>query len=178
MDTQGTLKGVSKDILTENIIISFEITSLPSDLEDMGGCTLDITARRHRERRSLSANAYFHVLVTKIAEKMHESITETKNTLISEYGQPDPDIKTIILLDTIDWRKVEPLHLRPTKATRVLDDGKLYRVYYVMRGSHTYNTAEMARLIDATVEQAKELGIETLTPQELERMKASWTGTN
>ena len=28
-----------------------------------------------------------------------------------------------------------------------------------MRGSHTYNTAEMSRLIDATVEQAKELGI-------------------
>jgi 16S rRNA U1498 N3-methylase RsmE len=44
----------------------------------------------------------------------------------------------------------------------------------VMRGSHTYNTAEMSRLIDATVEEAKELGVETLTPDQLERMKASW----
>ena len=178
MDVTGTLKSVTRDILSENFIVSFEINRLPSDIEELGDCALDIIARRHKERRSLSANAYFHVLVTKIAEKMHESITAAKNSLIAEYGQPDPDIKTIILLDTIDWRKVEPLHLRPTKATRVLDDGKLYRVYYVMRGSHTYNTAEMSRLIDATVEQAKELGIETLTPQELERMKASWTGTN
>jgi hypothetical protein len=32
----------------------------------------------------------------------------------------------------------------------------------------------MSRLIDGTVNEAKELGIETLTPAELERMKASW----
>jgi hypothetical protein len=44
----------------------------------------------------------------------------------------------------------------------------------VMRGSHTYDTREMSRLIDGTVEEAKELGIETLTPEQLERMKASW----
>ena len=47
-----------------------------------------------------------------------------------------------------------------------------------LRGSHTYNTAEMARLIDGTVDEAKALGIETLTPAELERMKSTWTGKN
>lgn len=175
MNTTGTLSAVSKDIRTNNFIISFEIPQLPSDIEELSGCNaLDITAKRHRERRSLSANAYFHVLVTKIAGKTGESITERKNTLIADYGQIDNDIKTVILLDSIDWRKVESLHLRPTSAVRVLDNGKLYRVYYVMRGSHTYDTAEMSRLIDAAVEQAKELGIETLTPAELERMKKAW----
>ena len=48
----------------------------------------------------------------------------------------------------------------------------------VMRGSHTYDTAEMSRLIDATVEEAKELKIETMTPDQLERMKAAWTKRN
>ena len=36
------------------------------------------------------------------------------------------------------------------------------------------NTQEMSRLIDGTVSQAKELGIETATPEELERMKNEW----
>ena len=44
----------------------------------------------------------------------------------------------------------------------------------VMRGSHTYNTREMAHLIDMTVQEAKELDIETLPPQEIERMMKQW----
>ena len=175
MNTQGKLSGVSRDIRTGDYVISFAVEHLPTDLDDLAGCdALDITAKRHKKKRSLNANAYFHVLVTKIAGKMGESITERKNALIAEYGQIDKHLGTVILLDSIDWRKIDSLHLRPTTAVKVLDNGKLYRVYYVMRGSHTYDTAEMSRLIDATVDQAKELGIETLIPTELERMKASW----
>ena len=86
----------------------------------------------------------------------------------------DEEITNIILDDAIDWRRIETLHLKPTTATRMMDNGRLYRVYYVMRGSHTYNTAEMSRLIDGTVSEAKALGIETLSPDELERMKQAW----
>jgi hypothetical protein len=43
-----------------------------------------------------------------------------------------------------------------------------------MRGSHTYDTKEMARLIDGVVYEAKSIGIETLSPDELERMKSLW----
>ena len=177
METTGKITGISRDYTTNKLVLTMLIDTLPSDLDDIRGCdALDITARRHRQKRSLNANAYFHLICGKIAAKLGESITERKNALIAEYGQVDTAVKTIILADEIDWKTIEPLHLRPTTATRVLDDGRLYRVYYVMRGSHTYDTAEMSRLIDATVDQAKELGIETLTPIELERMKAAWTG--
>lgn len=175
MNAEGKLASVSRDIRTGDYVISFAVHHLPTDLEELAGCdALDITAKRHREKRSLNANAYFHVLVTKIAGKTGESITERKNSLIAEYGQIDRDLGTVILLDSIEWRKIDSLHLRPTSAVRVLDNGRLYRVFYVMRGSHTYDTAEMSRLIDAAVEQAKELGIETLPPNELERMKKAW----
>jgi hypothetical protein len=43
-----------------------------------------------------------------------------------------------------------------------------------MRGSHTFNTKEMSRLIDGTIEEAKELGIETATPEQIRRMMAAW----
>lgn len=42
----------------------------------------------------------------------------------------------------------------------------------MLRGSSTYDTAEMSTLINGLVEECKDLGIETMTPQELERMMA------
>jgi hypothetical protein len=45
------------------------------------------------------------------------------------------------------------------------------RAYY---GSSTYNTKQMSRLIDAIVEDCKEMDIETLTPRELDAMKSRW----
>lgn len=41
-------------------------------------------------------------------------------------------------------------------------------------GSSTYDTKQMARLIDLVVEDCKQQGIETLTPEELERMALEW----
>jgi hypothetical protein len=41
-------------------------------------------------------------------------------------------------------------------------------------GSSTYDSKEMATLIDGIVREAKDLDIETLPPYELERMKAEW----
>jgi hypothetical protein len=40
-----------------------------------------------------------------------------------------------------------------------------------MRGTHTYNSKEMSLIIDSVVMEAKELGIETLPPEVLARMR-------
>lgn len=127
-----------------------------------------------RNKRSLSANAYFHVLCQKVAEKTNQSTTEVKNQMIADYGQVDEDLGTVILRDDIEWKTLPALHLHPTAATRILDDGRLYRVYYVMRGSHTYDVKEMNRLIQGTVQEAKAVGVETIPPEELERMIGRW----
>lgn len=132
------------------------------------------TISEFRRKRSLSANAYFHVLVDKIAEKMRLSHTEIHNRMIADYGYIEEEVNDILMDDEIPWEKVQLMHLRPTEDTQVLDNGKLYRRYNVMRGSHTYNSLEMAHLIDGTVQEAKQQGIETLPPQELERLKQTW----
>ena len=41
-------------------------------------------------------------------------------------------------------------------------------------GSHTYDTKEMSRLIEGTVSEAKELGIDTRTPEEIALMTEEW----
>ena len=179
MELKAKLTGISLDYKTGLPRIEFSaVEKVPIELvEELRDVILSVSVKKWRRRRSLDSNAYLHVLAGKIAEKLNTSLTEIKNHLISEYGQYeklDDGLMTVIMKDSIEWEKLETIHLRPTTATRTLDDGKLYRVYYVMRGSHTYDSAEMARLISGTVSEAKELGIETATPAELEHMAELW----
>ena len=178
METTGRIKDITRDWRSDKLIISFEVDHASSDLEDLQTKFLTISAKPFRQKRSLNANAYFHVLTGKIAAKLGTSLDHEKNRLIREYGQYEyidgliPTIETYTayedrILDT------EGIHLKP------IERPSPERVRMaLMRGSHTYDTAEMSRLIDATVEQAQELGIETLTPDELERMKKAWTKNN
>ena len=154
--------------------ITLELDEQPGFYDRLKDKDISVEIKKYSEKRSLNANAYFHTLVGQIAAIQRLTHTEVHNRLIADYGVMDEQINNIILDDTIPWLRLDTIHLRPTTATRVMDNGKLYRVYLVMRGSHTYNTAEMSRLIDGTVEEAKALGIETLTPDELERMKSLW----
>lgn len=132
--------------------------------------------KAYSEKRSLQANAYFHKLCSLIAEKLGVSLSHVKNEIMSEYGQIDDDLPMVVFPDDVDWRENQYLHLRPTPSTKVMQDGKLWRVYLVIRGSHTYSKKEMSRLIDGVVQEAKQLDIETLTPAELEKMLSSWKG--
>lgn len=170
----GRLKDISRSY-EGKLRVMFEVDSI-DELRGMEDKDITLTITRTGRKRSLNANAYFHVLVDKIAEKLNVSHFEIHNRMIARYGYIDEGVKTIIMLDTIPYEKLEVLHLRPTTSTRILDDGKLYRVFFVMRGSHTYNTTEMAHLIDGTVSEAKDLGIETMSPAELERMMKAWHG--
>ena len=176
MESKAKLVDVSTDWATGKMRLTFELESV-TDPKALADKDLRLKAVIWREKRSLDSNSYFHLLNGKIAEKLQISATECKNHLLSEYGQPEilnGSLMTIIMRDDIEWQKLDTIHLRPTTAVRTMDDGKIYRVYYVMRGSHTFDSKEMSRLIDATVEEAKALGIETETPEAIARMNALW----
>ena len=139
-----------------------------------------LVIKKWRQRRSKDANSYYHVLVNKIAEKLSVSDAEVKNMTIGRYGQLelDEDGKPIYMIvrDSTPVGMWEELHLRATDQTQVLNK-ILYRVYYVMRGSHTYNTKEMARLIDGTLSEAKEIGLteaELMSPREKEMLEKQY----
>lgn len=135
--------------------------------------------KEHKEKRSLNANAYFHVLVNKIAKATHQSAIEVKNDMIRDYGfydyLPNGEINLTIKSKDFDYRKSETEHLEPFPNNEITDKkGRVFLAYIVKRGSHTYNTQEMAHLIDGTVYEAKELNIETLPEAELQRIKEMW----
>lgn len=182
MELTGIFTGLTVDYLTHKAIVTFALDQKPAEIENgfikLKGKPLDISAKQHREKRSLNANAYFHLLVGKIAGEMGRTTTYVKNTLIAEYGQlliMDDDvvsIKTQLAPDIM--AEQNSLHTQYI-GSKTENDKQLY-FYHVYRGSSTYNTKEMAQLIDGTVETAKELGIETLTPNEINKIKALWKG--
>lgn len=51
------------------------------------------------------------------------------------------------------------------------DDYDAVCLYY---GSSTYDRAEMARLLDDLIEDAEALGIETKSPEEVDRLLSLW----
>ena len=136
---------------------------------------VEITIGEVKKKRSLNANAYFHVLVGKIADKLNISKQKCKNIMLSRYGQyeiHDGQRTVISVLSEIDMDNREDIHCSAIGYGKVGD--KQFTHYAIMKPSHEMNTYEMAKLLDGTIEEAKELGIETLTPNELERMKSVW----
>lgn len=178
MECKAKIQNISRG-LKGGYIVAFEVNARLDDIARYEDQDLTIGIKKYREKRSLNANAYFHVLVGKIAEVIGRSVSYVKNDLIASagfiemVGQEPAIIKTNI--EPEQMMEQEILHTKVCKVD-VSDNGELVFFYKVYRGSHTYNTKEMARLIDLTVQQAKDLDIETLPPYELERMKEEWNG--
>ena len=131
----------------------------------------------HRRKRSLDSNAYFHVLCDKLRQKLGISMARCKNHLIADYGQilylPDGEPMIYKTNAPEDFMmELETLH---TKCVKVAQENKttvyFYRVY---RGSHEYDSSEMSRLINGTIEECKAQGIQTASPEELKHMEALW----
>lgn len=155
--------------------VTFEVDEITGEMRNHDSKSMDIEIKPHRNKRSLNANAYFHVLVGKIAEKVKISNQRAKNILLSKYGQReifDDGPLIISIISEVDMMEREDIHCVSVGAGEV--NGKDFTHWAIIKPSHLYDTQEMAHLIDGTVEDAKELGIETLTSDELERMKALW----
>lgn len=172
MEFTGTVASIRP--LQKGTFLSIDIDQdILAECEKLKDNKLRIEIKLFKEKRSLDANNYFHVLVGKIAEVVTISKAKAKNILICKYGQPEilPDGEFLIYKTNAPVEfmyELESIHAIPI---RYLDDATFYKIY---RGSHTYDTKEMALLIDGTVADAKELDIETVTPEELRKMKERW----
>ena len=132
---------------------------------------------KKRGKRSLNANNYHWMLCEQMAKVLKTSKYEVHNQLMIDYGTDwlDEDGNQIYVLMKDDGRYLrrETEHYRPTDAVEDRK-GVCYRWFVLLLPSHLMSTKEMSELIDGTVSEAKELGIDTRTPDEIERMKALW----
>lgn len=169
MEIQAKIK------LIQYPLIIFQVSACEG-IEEYLDKDLVLKITQRREKRSLDSNAYFHVLADKLRLKLNVSMAYIKNHLIADYGQIEyVDEMPLIYKTTAPeeyMMEQEYIHSKCIKVTE--ENGHQIYFYRLYRGSHTYNTKEMAQLIEGTIQECKAQGIETATPKELEEMQRLW----
>lgn len=137
------------------------------------GKELSVEIKQHRNHRSLDANAYMWLLLSKMANVLHTTKDELYLLMLERYGVFTHIVVKPNLVDKVkeQWRTVLELGEVEVNGKK----GIQLQCYF---GSSTYNTKEMSVLIDGVVGEAKEIGIETMTPKELALLKDEWGKAN
>lgn len=139
--------------------------------EFLDGRELDLSLKEFKPKRSLNANAYMWALIGKIAEAMRISQDEVYHKVLCDYGTYDTDGGVTQILSIRADAKLTGWLYTHTKPIKTVDlEGKKFTHYALIKGSSDYNTKEMSFLLDGVIYEAKELGIEVMTPEELERL--------
>jgi len=170
---------LSFDYRTGEKVLSFvvdkESTADAEHIVDgLQGIPLQLEVKRFREKRSLSANAYAWVLIDKIAEVTKLIKSDIYRHAIREIGGvSDPILIANEAIPSLSerWAKNGTGWFVDVLGESHVPGMMDCQMFY---GSSTYDTAQMSRLIDSLVVEAKSVHIETLPPAELERMTKSW----
>ena len=177
METKAKLLDIVRDIRTGEFRITLTVKEIPSGIENLQDRDLRLSLKRWTNKRSLTANAYYWVLVGKIAKALRRSEAWVHNWLLCDFGAPmivDGKIPYVPIKESataqLDVMESSLYHLKPTSYVYMDRSGDIVRDYQMLKGSSQYDTEEMQQLIDGAVSEAKELGIETLPTAEIERM--------
>ena len=136
-----------------------------------GDITVEI--KRFRNKRSLEANAYAWVLMDKIA-------AATRQTPLDIYRETVRNVAGNSDIHTMKAEAAERfIQIWQRNGigwiAEILSETRTpgYVNIIAFYGSSTYDTEQMSRLIDLLIADCKELGIEHLPPEEIERMVAA-----
>lgn len=123
----------------------------------------DIKVEKHRNKRSLDANAYSWVLQNEISNVLRVSKEEIHFQMLQSYGQRD----YVSLLANIDPQPYFPYF---EEQGTFKHGNNTFKSYLVYKPTRYYNSKEMSIFIDGLVQEAKNLGIQTKEDIEIENM--------
>lgn len=130
---------------------------------------LEVTIKKFVENRTLKANAYLWALITEIGNALRESKEEIYLDMLKSYGQGG----AVSVLE-----KYEDKFKKSYKYNEYLGEtelnGKVFKHYRFWVGSSEYNKDEFSVLLDGVVNEAKNLGIETKSKEEIESILRSY----
>ena len=170
MKLKGKINNISLNIDGQPILYLdiFDKRSLLAEYEPlMKEELLDIDIKKYRTKRSLNANNYMWSLINEMANVLRVSKEEVYLLMLKRYGQSEI-ISAYSHINISGYFKYYDI-----AGTTVLN-GKDFTHYKIYKGSSEYDTREMSVLIDGVVSECKELGIETMTPNDLEALKLAW----
>ena len=171
METRAKIKYFSATLQGADLILHIDD---PKGVDDLMEKDLRLKLTQWRNIRSLNANRYFHLLSDKLADVMKMSKPRMKNYLLYRYGQRarDKDGNLAIIKSNADEDELLEREDFHCWFYRTAPDG--VPMYVLLEHSRFYDTKEMSVLIDGVVDECKNQGIDTMTPDEIEEMKQKW----
>lgn len=172
MDFTGKLHSISKDWQTGQFTIAFTVNeqSVINEVDKIKDCEkLAIKAVKHRERRSLDANALLWKCIGDIASALRTDKWDIYLQMLKRYGQYTYICVKPRMVDAVraQWRETEvvgEVDINGQKAVQML-------VYF---GSSTYNTQEFSVLLDGVISEMREMGLETPPSEDMRRALERW----
>lgn len=120
--------------------------------------------KEHKSKRTLTQNAYYWVLVNEIANYMKLSKEEVHFRLIKDYSQ----VVLITIKSNIDIKDYIKYY-EFERETNI--NGVKFNIYKVYKGSSEMDKKEFNVLLEGTIQEAKQHGIPTLTPEEIAKLR-------
>ena len=180
MEFKGKISSAFRDTVTGKWNLTFSTDQNVAEAAQIFfGKDIDVKLKQHKEKRSLDANAYYWCLLTKLARIHGWSNAEAHNRMLRDYGQYEQVEGQLIAVPLPDTDQTErevlnkmEYHLALSSKVTIMK-GETKHVYLLLRGSSTYNTEEMARLISGLIEECRYSGIpdsEIMTPFEKRKL--------
>lgn len=141
-------------------------TDLQAIVDDFRAC--DYEFKRVKKKRSLSANGYAWLLFDEIAKKVGTTKEKVYRQAINDVGvfsEITFSSKEALIGFKKYWQSNGIGWL-----TRTMDDTTLLAFY----GSSTYSKEDMSRLIEWAIDNCKNLGIPTMSDDELSDLIGRW----
>ncbi|HPF55348.1 MAG TPA: hypothetical protein PLV03_02295 [Clostridiales bacterium] len=172
------MKSKIKDLTFDrdgNTIVSFTIQGDHSaEFDKYADKDIDLTIKAFTKRRSLDANAYAWVLIGKIAAALKLTTEEVYRSIIREIGGNSEIIA--VRNDAVQtWIKAWTSHGIGWQ-TEIFNDkrGDGFTDIMCWYGSSVYDSRQMSALLEQIITEAKQLGIETMTPREIAELEKQW----
>lgn len=171
MKITGRIVGANIDFRTNKPCLTLEVNerndfeALVDEMKDLD--KLSIEVKQFRQHRSLNANAYAWLIIGKIADVLRAGKDEIYFRLLKRYGQSE-------LISVLSHVPIGNYIKYYEEAGESKLNGKDFTHYRVYKGSSEFDSREMSIFIDGVVSEAKELGIQTETPNQIAEMKARW----
>ncbi len=126
--------------------------------------TYEVSEAKSKKPRSLTQNAYYWVMLNKLAAKLRMPDSEVHMNMLRDYGVHD--VFSILEDVPIDgyFRYYDVI------GTGVAN-GRRFKHVRVYKGSSQMNSQEFSRLIDGMREECMLQGIDVATPQEIAEMR-------
>ena len=125
--------------------------------------------KQYHPKRSLNANAYAWVLITKIANILRADKNDTYVQMLDRYGQSQ--VVSVIEQGADLFKRTVKYYVEVGESAL---NGKNFVHLRVLTGSSEFDSREMAIFIDGLVSECKMMNIDVMNDSELDLLKSGW----